>query len=436
MKKFWQLIYTLLVSPVLVFIFFIGSFFSKQIRQGFYPRFLTIKRLKEWLNTQEQRGKTILFHAASYGEFEHIRPVLEVLKENFNTVNILTFFSPSGYMNIQKTVGLDFHLYMPIDRPGNWKKIYRLLKPAMIIVAKWDVWPAQVWTAKKMNIPIFLINASLREDSTRIKPGVRHFLNRVFCDYTGVFSVSDEDGKRLAQNFTCATLEVVGDTKYDQAVLRKKHALSRALLPEDWLDGHLIFIAGSIWPEDEVHLLPALKKLLDQLEKLRLVLVPHQPDQKSVDNLEKTFLPWGVKKFSSLAGLSAERVIIIDKIGFLAGLYHHAHLAYVGGSFRQGIHNVMEPAVFGIPVLFGPVHEISYEAVQLAQNNGGIVVKNEKMMFDQIKTLFENEQQRKELGKKSENFALRNTGATQRLIDQWQYILSTGVDTDRRPGKY
>jgi len=426
MKKFWQHIYAILIMPSLVLIFFISSLFSARIRHGFYPRFTTIKRLKNWMKSENPQGTIILFHAASYGEFEHIRPVLQILKENYKTINIVTFFSPSGFSNVEKTKGLDFHLYMPVDRARNWKIIYQLLQPAMVIVAKWDVWPAQIWTAKAMHLPIYLINASLREDSTRILPGIKQFLNKVFCDYTSVFAVSDEDGKRLAHHFPCAPIEVVGDTKHDQAVLRKKQALLKDLLPAEWLYGHIIFMAGSIWPEDEVHLLPALQTLLGQFEKLRIVLVPHEPDPKSIDNLERNFKVWGLKKFSSMTGISAERVIVVDKVGVLAGLYHHAHVAYVGGSFRQGIHNVMEPAVFAIPVLFGPVHENSFEAVQLAKDNGGIVVNNEKMIYDNLKSLFGDESLRTLLGKKAENYALRNTGATQRLIEYWNPILSSG----------
>jgi 3-deoxy-D-manno-octulosonic-acid transferase len=427
MKKLWQYIYAFLIMPALVLLFFISSLFSARIRKGFYPRFSTIKRLHDWLKKEHPQTAIILFHAASYGEFEHIRPVLQILKKSFKTTNIVTFFSPSGFINVKEAEGLDFHLYMPIDKAENWRKIYSLLQPVMVIVAKWDVWPAQVWTAKAMNIPIYLINASLRENSTRILPGIKQFLNWVFCDYTSVFAVSDEDGKRLAQHFPCAPIEIVGDTKYDQAVLRKERALLQDLLPPEWLSGYSIFLAGSIWPEDEVHLLPALQTLLGQLDNLRIVLVPHKPDQKSIENLQRNFTAWGVKKFSSMSGLSAERVIVVDKVGVLAGLYHHAQAAYVGGSFRQGIHNVMEPAVFALPVLFGPVHENSFEAVQLARDNGGIVVKNEKMIYNTIKSLFADESQRILLGKKAESYALRNTGATKRLIEYWRPIISAGA---------
>jgi 3-deoxy-D-manno-octulosonic-acid transferase len=425
MKKFWQIIYYFIITPLLVSAFFVASFFSAKIRKGFYPRFSTIRRLKQWIKNQQPQGQKILFHAASFGEFEHIRPVLQMLKEQFHTVNIVTFFSPSGFEHAGKAEGLDFHLYMPIDRPRNWRKIYEVIKPSLIVVAKWDVWPAQVWTAKAMNISIYLINASLREDSSRVKRGIKQFLKYVFGDYNVIYTVSVEDGQRLLYHYPGCHVEVVGDTKYDQVVLRKKKAQSQNLLPQHWLKDHFIFIAGSIWPEDETHLFPAIKKLLEQKHDMHLVLVPHQPEQKSIENIQRNFESYGVQKFSFLDKLRFERIIVVDAIGYLAGLYHHAHLAYVGGSFRQGIHNVVEPAVFGIPVLFGPVHENSYEAIQLSKNNGGIVVKNDKMIFETIKSLIEDQSQRKFLGKKAESFALRNTGTTTRLMKNWNHLLGS-----------
>ena len=423
MKMIWQLFYYYLITPVLIGLFILASLFSVKIRNGLYPRFSSVRRLLTWVKKEQPTGKIVLFHASSYGEFEHIRPVLQMLKTQFQTVNIVSFFSPSGYKNAADAEGLDFHFYMPFDLPGNWKRIYQTLNPVMVIVAKWDVWPAQVWTAKENKLPIYLINASLRRDSTRIKIGIKQFLKHVFRDYSKIYAVSDVDGRHLLEHFPGCQIEVAGDTKYDQVVLRKNKALSQELIPETWLNKNLILMAGSIWPEDEYHLFPAVIKLLEEKINLRLVLVPHEPDQKSIENIEKTFYQWGVQKFSLRKELTAQRVLVVDVIGFLAGLYHHADIAYVGGSFRQGIHNVMEPAIFGLPVLFGPVHDASYEAVQFTKNNGAIVVYNEEMIYKTLLNLIDHEDQRIILGKKSEKYALRNTGTTQRLIKNWHNLL-------------
>jgi 3-deoxy-D-manno-octulosonic-acid transferase len=377
------------------------------------------------METNQQAGKRVLFHTASLGEFEHIRPVIQALKENYQTVNIVTFFSPSGYDNVGQSKGLDFHFYLPFDFPHNWQKIYEVIKPSMVIIAKHDVWPGQVWTADKHNLPIFLINASLSAKSSRTRWGVKSFLKYVYRDFTEIFAISDDDASRFSKHYPRCRVEMVGDTKYDQVVLRRKNAREQNLLPNEWTKNHWIFMAGSIWPEDEEHVLPALKKLLAEEESLNLVLVPHQPVEKAITRLEASFKKWGVQLFCKREQLKEERVLIVDAIGYLAGLYHHAHAAYVGGSFQQGIHNVMEPAIFGIPVYYGPVYENSYEAIQLADNNGGVVIHNSEELFQEISRIFKHDDMRTGLGKKAEKFATRNVGATDHLLSRWGSILNT-----------
>jgi 3-deoxy-D-manno-octulosonic-acid transferase len=162
-----------------------------------------------------------------------------------------------------------------------------------------------------------------------------------------------------------------------------------------------------------------LKRFLEINENSRMILVPHQPELKTVERLRAHFTKWGVSTFGQRDLLDGERVVIVDTVGYLAGLYHHAHLAYVGGSFHQGIHNVIEPAIFGIPVLYGPVHENSYEAVQLSQGNGGIIVKNQTDIYEQIVKFHDDENNRINQGQRAEKYATRNTGATLKLIRSW-----------------
>jgi len=423
MKKFWQYFYYYIITPLFLIGVHLAALFSAKIRKGLLPRYKTISSLKNWLSESNPRGKRILFHTASLGEYEHIRPVLQMLKETFKTINIVTFFSPSGYENVGSGPYLDFHLYTPFDRKKNWQRILKIIDPSLIIIAKWDVWPSQIWTAKDMNIPIYLINASLREDSGRTKKGVKRFLKHVFRDFSAIFAVSDIDGQRFAQHYPRCPVEVVGDTKYDQVVLRKKHALSQSIISDSWSKNRWILVAGSIWPEDDEHLFPAIKKIMYERENIRIILVPHQPKQKAIESIIENFDNFGIQLFSKRENLLNERVLVIDAIGYLAGLYHYAHCAYVGGSFRQGIHNVMEPAVFGIPVLYGPVHENSYEAIEFSKGNGGFVVKNAADIYAYMTRFWENDDDRTLYGKKSEKFALRNTGATEKLIRHWHHLV-------------
>ena len=425
MKKFWQFIYYFWVSPgIFIGAHLLALVFSK-VRRGLFPRYRTVKDLQQWVESNELRNKRVLFHTASLGEFEHIRPVLQALKEKYDTINIVTFFSPSGYENVANAKGLDFHLYLPFDFWFNWKKIYQIINPSLVIIAKHDVWPAQVWTARHQNLAIYLINASLSAKSSRTRWGVKSFLKHVYRDFTGIYAISDDDTKRFSVHYPRCHVERVGDTKYDQVVLRKNVAKEQKLIPTKWSENNWIFMAGSIWPEDEEHILPALIKILKEEEKIRLVLVPHQPESKAVKRLEEAFKKWGVQLFSKREKIQKEKVLIVDTVGYLAGLYHHAQAAYVGGSFQQGIHNVMEPAIFGIPVFYGPVHENSYEAIQLAKDNGGLVIKNYSQFYRNLRQIYDEEDLRKEIGNKAEKFATQNVGATNILLARWGKLLET-----------
>jgi len=422
-KRIWQIIYTFIILPLIFIGIHLVSIFSKQIREGLFPRRKTINGLKNWLSNRNESKKYVLFHAASMGEFEHIKPLLFSLKEKYDTINVLTFFSPSGYKHVKDTPGLDYFLYMPFDFSSHWKRLYKLLNPSLLIISKHDVWPMQIWQAKKMGIPIYLVNASLPEKSSRTRPFIKSFLKYVYRDFSRIFTISEEDGQRFSEHYPRCSVQVIGDTKYDQVMLRKEEALKKNILPESWHNNKWIILAGSIWPEGERHLIPGLIELIDKNENVNLIIVPHEPTPKFVSNFEEKFTKWGVKRFTEIHGEISERVIIVNTIGQLADLYQYASAAYVGGSFKQGVHNVMEPAIYGIPVLFGPVHENSYEAIQLAKSGGGIVFKNESQAKEILNKLISNESFRQTTGKKALDMAQNNIGATDKILSHWDSIL-------------
>jgi len=242
MKKFWQIIYYFWVSPGIIIGAHILALFIKKIRKGLIHRYTTINKLNQWLKDNNPSTQRVLFHSASLGEFEHIKPVLQILKERFNTINIVTFFSPSGYEHAGRTNGLDFHMYMPFDRAANWRKIYRGINPKIIIIAKHDVWPGQVWTASKEGIPIFLINASLSKKSSRTRTGIKTFLKHVYRDFESICAISEDDAQRFAVHYHQCHVEYVGDTKYDQVVLRKQMAQTQSVLPNSDVLG-----SGEVW---------------------------------------------------------------------------------------------------------------------------------------------------------------------------------------------
>ena len=419
-----RFLYTYLIFPGIFIGAHILSVFSANIRRGLLPRYQSLKRLELWVKQNKPGKKIVLIHAASLGEFEHVKPLLHHFKNDYATTNIVTFFSPSGYLHVKAYDYLDFYIYMPFDTRSSWKIVYQLLAPALIIVAKHDVWPQQIWTARDLKIPIFLINASLAENSTRTKPLIKNFLNSVYNDFTQIYPISEEDKQRFNIHYPGCYVQIMGDTKYDQVVLRKQAAEKQNLLSERWCKGKFILVAGSTWPEDEEHLFPALRELLIKYEFIKLILIPHQPDEKALKAQKECFKDWEICLFSARDELREQRVLITDAVGYLAGLYLYARVAYVGGSFRQGVHNVMEPAIFGIPVLYGPVHKNSYEAIKLAENNGGVIVRNKEDILRWLDVFIQDADLCKEFGEKAEDFARCNTGATNRLLAGWKEILS------------
>ncbi len=422
-KSFWKIIYSLILLPLLFGLAHVLSIFSKPIRDGLYPRRTTIANLQKWMNTTQLTGRRILFHAASLGEFEHIKPLMQKLKEEYKTVNILTLFSPSGYKNINSTPGLDYFMYMPIDLGFLWKKVYEIIQPDLLVISKHDVWPMQIWQAKKMKIPIYLVNGSLAENSSRTKPLVKSFQKYIYRDFTNILAISEDDAKRFSIYYPKCHVKVVGDTKYDQVLFRKKASADIELIPPNWLNKNRIFIAGSIWPEDEEKIFPVFKRILKESKNFRLILAPHEPKAEVIRSVEKTFSKWGTQRFTQVENIGTKRILIINTIGHLADLYKYAMAAYVGGSFKQGIHNVMEPAIYGIPVIFGPEHKESYEAIELAKAGGGIVIKNENDFEVNIDRLLNNKEKCNQIGKKALTFSEQNTGATLKIINQWKEYL-------------
>jgi 3-deoxy-D-manno-octulosonic-acid transferase len=420
-----KVLYRLMIFPLIFTGAHISSLFSAKIRAGLLPRYKSIGKLAEWIEKNRPVNRIILIHAASLGEFEHIKPLLLHFKNDFLTVNVVTFFSPSGYRHVKKTNTLDLFMYMPFDTRRSWKKVYSLLNPSMVIVAKHDVWPNQIWTAREMHIPIYLINGSLAEISTRSMPMVRNFLTMVYKDFNMIYAISGEDRARFETFYPGCRVEVMGDTKYDQVILRKQAAEKQKLISENWIKDKFTIVAGSIWPEDNEHLLPALKKMLMMYSQVNLILIPHQPEVKAVRNLVNYFQDWEIAVFSKNEPLQEQRILIIDAVGYLAGIYAYASVAFVGGSFRQGVHNVMEPAIFGIPVLYGPVHKNSYEAIKLAEQNGALIVSATEDIENWLAKFIQDPQVCRQIGKQAENFVLNNTGATNRLLANWRERLTS-----------
>jgi 3-deoxy-D-manno-octulosonic-acid transferase len=427
MKRIIQWSYSLLIFPLILSVVGIISIIDRKYRRALLQRFKTLHLIKEFLDTTEipESNNRIIIHCASMGEFEHIKPLIQQLHKAGNNTVIITFFSPSGYEHVKSFPGVAFIVYQPLDFAGTWRKFYQLIKPSLLIISKHDAWPNQVWVAQEQQIPTFLVNASLSANSSRAGLVARKFFRLIYESFTGIYAISQRDAQRFESLLKIKNVIPVGDTKFDQVINRKNQSQNVQIIDERWLQNDLILLLGSVWAEDLIHLNEAVNSLLQHYPDLKVIIVPHQPQEGLINHLKNYFQPMGVALFSENHYPASSRVLIIDKVGILADCYKYAHIAYVGGSFKQGIHNVMEPAVYGLPVLFGPRHQNSFEAIQLNQLGGGITVHNTDEAFRNLSALVNDEKFRQKTGNHALTFALENSGAVDKLLKYWEIYLKS-----------
>ncbi|MCI0693815.1 hypothetical protein L0337_17635 [candidate division KSB1 bacterium] len=458
---FWRLVYNLVAVPLLFFGFHLAALLSRfgirrfdKVRSGVDGRKMLFADLTAQLQKVKSTGPRFWIHAASMGEYEQARPLLQEIRQRFPTaVRVLTFFSPSAYANINRAnIPAEAVSYLPFDSVRSARRFLRLVNPHAALVIRHDFWPNHLWEAKRRGVTLVLADASVSANarSWRHKPLVRHFNRAVLEAFDAICAVSAEASKSL-QDLLCypERLAVTGDTRYDQVLFRTQSKKIETVLPEEWRDGSMLFVAGSTWPSDEEVVLLAFVAARNQLPELRMIIVPHEPTPESLEQLEKRLAEFdlGAVRLSQLTaeremGREGERenshrityspthplthspalplspsVLLVDRIGILAILYSAGQVAFVGGSFGPGVHSVLEAAVHGVPVLVGPRFRNSPEAVELAANNLLASVANADECQQKLLELFQNSALRQEKGARHREFVLARCGASARVID-------------------
>ncbi len=356
MKQIWSFFYNILIVPTLfVFVRLIGIFNSK-VRRGIVGRRRIFEELILNAAALDKSKKLVWFHSSSLGEFEQAKPVIEELKKD-SSINILvTFFSPSGLENSKKYPYADLVSYLPFDTKANAKKFITIARPDLAIIMRYDIWPNHIWSMKKEGVTSYLIDATMKPGSPRKFPIIKNFHKILFKDVSKILTVSQIDSKGF-KSFDCTDnqLMVVGDTRFDRVYQRSLLAKNRNLIKDEVLKDKKILVAGSTWGLDEDVIIPAFIKLAKFDPDVLLIIAPHEPTLVHLDRIENEFSrQLKTIRFSHLNNYKDERVIIVDSIGILLTLYTYADAAFIGGSFKQNIHNVLEAAVYGVPVLFGP----------------------------------------------------------------------------------
>ncbi|NWJ52050.1 MAG: 3-deoxy-D-manno-octulosonic acid transferase [Bacteroidetes bacterium] len=363
---------------------------------------------------QKLAGNThplIWLHCASLGEFEQGRPIIESLKEQLPETRILlTFFSPSGYEVRKNYAEADYIFYLPADTIGNAKRFIKIVNPKAVIFVKYEFWFNYIQQLSKRDIPIIIVSAIFRP--------TQHF----FKSYGGWFRkglakinhfyVQTEESATLLQSIDINQVTISGDTRFDRVAAIAAQCKSFPLI-EQFKGDHKIFLAGSSWPADEV----LINTLYQEKLNLKYIIAPHEVHEEHIKAIEKQFSGATLRySQANTANISQAEVLIIDSIGILSHLYQYAYIAYIGGAFGKGLHNILEAATFGKPVIFGPNYEKFKEAKDLIANGGAFCIHNAEELIKQTSQLLSNEQVYHEASQQCLTYVNSMKGATQLIV--------------------
>jgi 3-deoxy-D-manno-octulosonic-acid transferase len=431
MSSLWRAWYCMIVIPVLWVILQAFGLVNRKARRGIAGRRGLFTSL-ETAVAAIPPGKRVWFHSSSMGEFEQAKPIIARLKQQHPDVRIIvTFFSPSGYEHSRKYQLADVIAYIPFDTRGNARRFLDLVKPDAAVMVRYDIWPNHIWELRARGIPTIIANATMRSRSSRFLPLARGFHYEVYNAIDDILTVSPSDAACFHRfRLRRPRIAAIGDTRYDQVSIRSADARKRHLLPDSIIAGKKVIVLGSSWPEDEEVVMPAVTRILAEMPDVLCIVVPHEPTEEHIEGLERDLGPEATHlRFSALNEYNGERVLIVDSVGVLLILYAHARLAYVGGSFKQGVHNVLEAAVYGIPVLFGPRHRNSHEPLMLVERGGGFVVTSTDEAYRTMKHLLDDDHAWDAAGERAARFVQSHVGATEQVISHLEERLN-GVTTE------
>ena len=417
MRTVTILMYNLIWFPLMIAGFHLLSLFDAKIRRGLRGRYGNLQRVRQFVATGPSCRHRFLIHCASMGEFEHIKPVIAGLREAYpDCQTVVMFFSPSGYEHVQASALVDLVIYAPVDGWRGVRRLFAALNPQLLLVARYDAWPNQLWAAQAMHIPRVLINAMMHDHSRRMHVLARPFMRTVYGAFDRILCISPHDAQKYRAIAGSAQVEVAGDTKFEQVIARSEAARDHPLLPAQLAHGRIVLVAGSTWPEDEQQLLPAFGEVRGSTAGLLLIIVPHEPTPAHLSGIRRRLGDIPACLLSAIDDYNDQPAIIVDRIGVLATLYALADIAYVGGSFRQNIHNVLEPAAYGVPVLMGPVNANSHEAQLLKGSGGGIEVDGAVSLAHALRRLISDRSYRQTCGDASRELVAAHRGATARVL--------------------
>jgi 3-deoxy-D-manno-octulosonic-acid transferase len=388
---------------------------------------LWVKGRKNWAEKIADKIKpgdsVIWMHCASLGEFEQGRPVIEAIKREIPAFKIvLTFFSPSGYEIRKNYNNADCISYLPADTPGNAEKFLNLVNPEFVIFVKYEFWNNYISALYRNKIPLYLISGIFRPGQHFFK-WWGSFFRSMLRKFKKIF-VQDQRSFDLLTGIGIEKVFLTGDTRFDRVVQIAGAARNIPQL-EQFRGSEELFLAGSSWRQDE----EIIAEYINTFPlKMKWVFAPHEIDNANIERLEK-LIKIKCVRFSEYNEISADaRVLIIDNIGMLSSAYRYAYIAAIGGGFGKGIHNILEPACWGIPVLFGPKHENFKEAVDLLNSGGAKSFRTYDEFKELLDLLLSNEKIYTNSAQTASKYVKENTGATEIIIKE---IAQKDINTRR-----
>lgn len=387
-----------------------ASFFNEKARLFVNGRKNWEIRLKQ---KTDENARYIWFHCASLGEFEQGRPVIEEIKRRFPEYKIaLTFFSPSGYEIRKNFEKADLVAYLPTDTRKNAKAFLNILRPEKVFFVKYEFWYHFISEIKRRNIPLYSVSAIFRPQQHFFKnsPWGKWF-RKMLSGFNHLF-VQNEVSASLLKDAGVMNFTISGDTRFDRVAAIAAGAREIELV-EKFKGDSLLVVAGSTWKPDE----ELLAAFINQSSNMRFIIAPHEVSAANINRiqqlLKKTALLFSKAQNSDIQNFE---VLIIDSIGLLSSVYRHGNIAYIGGGFGVGIHNILEAATFGLPVIFGPNYKKFKEAVDLVSEHGAFPVESGADLFKALNNLAYGKKQLENASEISKKYVAKNVGATQVII--------------------
>ena len=423
MKIIYYVIYNGLIYPAIFFTALIFSAFNKKLRQSIKGKFGSPNIIKNYFNKDDISSNIYWFHASSLGEFFQVKTVIEKLKEEKDDlICIVSFSSPSGF-NHANSDAMDLKFYIPFDFPWTINRVLNVIKPKKIMFASYDLWPNLVWISRLKGIHVNLYSVKTKKSSLRNNQISQHIYRSIYSSLSSLYTISEEDMKDVCDILGSnpgPELRVVGNPRYD--LVMNEATEFRQNDVEKLNDRDMRIIIGSVHKEEEDYLVPALVQLMNENPDLKVLYALHEPTDSALREIKKKFHYHGIKgavfrKKTDLK-LPNNPLVILGVVGVLSRLYWQGQIAYVGGGHSTGVHNVMEPAVARLPVIFGPRYHNSHEAEELINNNGGFCVKDGQEFLSIIKNLISDSKYHKMTSLLASDVVYKNVGSTREMVQQ------------------